>query len=542
MGTAPVADGSSGSCLVDKDSSVLSIAQWRLSSVSTFVGGLGPRFFRRIVSRLIELNGENLRAPSLDLTRVDFDGTTGKGTLGIVEEDGLAGSTLSRLRSTYPLFAASELSRCPKGHVVLALVPVFDGGEEVGALAGGLQPDDIVIGFGNPPEVVSVGDNAFEWLKQVYFREVSTMEVVYVRPSTMVERRATLRIGAFPRDRERVGLVDNYNLIDKKKDEIQEKELPVAPETKLTSNCVVEKVAGLDMAWKVTVNDISFEVKDMQRVLDGQGDADKAVLFGVNNQEVVRHDYIDGQQQSEQRVLGLTVLPSALLQVISTDAQSELIEVYNQEMGTSTFYHMDDAEATPLAEFDSRALSRVFKTADETYAQFSDFQAQKTKILKFQRNSGRWVMDKKIVVDGNTSILRIEGQQAQAISAGPDGAHFTSFNLDTGDIEETKPIRGLEKVTDVLAVPQEDVCEQNVFFEHNHPFLWSMLVSLKAEDLPIVAILNLASSLVGASVREIHSAQGKTASYTKAIKFGGEQSQRRQKAQFLNQGKLGEWF
>jgi hypothetical protein len=215
MGTAPVADGSSGSPMLDQDGGVWSIAQWRLSSASTFVGGIHPQFFKAIVERLLEVNAENLKSPTVDLTRVDFDASTRKGLFGIVSEDVLAGSTLQRLRQEYPLFAASELARCPKGFVVLDLVPVYDdNGNQVGALGADARPDDIVVGFGNPPEVVRVGDDSFQWLFLDYFRLVEKISVVIVRPSTMETLAQEWTIGRFPSNRERVGVVENYNLID----------------------------------------------------------------------------------------------------------------------------------------------------------------------------------------------------------------------------------------------------------------------------------------------------------------------------------------
>jgi hypothetical protein len=214
MVTAPAAAGNAGAPIFDVHARVISQAHWRLSSTSTFIGGPERAFFAAVVAKLVSISRANIaQVASPAFQRVDFRDSTGKGSIGILAESGLVGSTLRRLRATYPQFAGSAYDQ-PLGRVILQHIPVFLADcTQVGSIQAGLHVDDVILAVDGVP--LDVGDSASQHVRDIYFRTKDSVLVEYLRPSTMTVARVAVTIGQYPFFRESVGSVDEYMLIDR---------------------------------------------------------------------------------------------------------------------------------------------------------------------------------------------------------------------------------------------------------------------------------------------------------------------------------------
>jgi hypothetical protein len=202
------------------------------------------------------------------------------------------------------------------------------------------------------------------------------MEVVYVRPSTMVERRATLRIGAFPRDRERVGLVDNYNLIDKKESRIDFETKPLEEGTLVDflPHARVERLATgpfkltplnsadaplIILGADIVAKDAFYNRKQKTTTM--------LALGGDKNLKMHTFD-AGGNLENDFPVSGIDFDGDSEFQLMpfkeAADAD-DFFEMHCPVLKKSTFYKVDaDGMAALMAEVESSQLSQMFSTTD----------------------------------------------------------------------------------------------------------------------------------------------------------------------------------
>jgi S1-C subfamily serine protease len=193
MQTAAVDVGSSGSPVLDCNADVMSMIQWKQAS-GGFSGGVNSDFLQPIVEKLFSLMQQNILSNGVAV----FNGSTGKGYLGIVNYAPYANLKLEILRLTYPLLQVKGYDQ-PGGYIIQCLYPNMPNG--TGLANAGLMPGDVILKVGQ--YTIGLFDNNTDWLlKDVYFSVGKKITVTYLRPSIAQVFTVNVIVGQYPADLE----------------------------------------------------------------------------------------------------------------------------------------------------------------------------------------------------------------------------------------------------------------------------------------------------------------------------------------------------
>ncbi|AYV75368.1 MAG: serine peptidase [Terrestrivirus sp.] len=208
MTDTAVAPGTSGGPFVDDNAEIIGMAQWRFSGTDSFAGGIQSVFLKPITDKLIELNKETIKNPSINAPRIDFNGTTGKGSLGIGSYIDVVGDLLIQLADSNVEFKNSKYNS-PYGLYIAQVIP----GSSLDQ--AGIVPGDVIIKLDD--KKLPIGEEQISTLLDVYFKRKATVKIEWIHfvdQLTMTIEKKVVPIGKFLADLEYVFPDDDYELID----------------------------------------------------------------------------------------------------------------------------------------------------------------------------------------------------------------------------------------------------------------------------------------------------------------------------------------
>jgi hypothetical protein len=207
MTDTAIAQGTSGGSFVNDCGEIVGMAQWKFIGTTSFAGGIHTDFLEPITNELIHLNKETLLLPSYEAKRIDFNGTTGKGDIGIGNYIDVVGYTLVQLTKQNKEFKESKYNR-PYGIVVTKVLK--GSGLDIAGVVNG----DIITKIGN--SILPIGDESVNVLLDIYFKKKKMLMVEwlhFIDENKMEVNKKNVIIGEFPLDREYISVANGYELV-----------------------------------------------------------------------------------------------------------------------------------------------------------------------------------------------------------------------------------------------------------------------------------------------------------------------------------------
>lgn len=208
MTDTAVEKGSSGSPFINNDDEVIGMAQWKFLGTDSFAGGVQSSFLKPIMNKLIYLNKGSLKNPSTDTPRIDFNGTTGKGSIGIDGYINVVGDLLIQLSGQNEEYKKSKYNN-PIGIYITSVIP----GGSIDQI--GIVPGDIITRIDG--KEITISGNITDVLLDIYFKRKETIKIEYIHFIDLVKmtvENKTISIGNAPLDGEYIYPDDQYELID----------------------------------------------------------------------------------------------------------------------------------------------------------------------------------------------------------------------------------------------------------------------------------------------------------------------------------------
>ncbi|AYV75443.1 MAG: hypothetical protein Terrestrivirus1_317 [Terrestrivirus sp.] len=207
MTDTAIANGTSGGPFVNTNTEIIGMAQWKFSGTTSFAGGIQSQFLKPITHKLIDLSEDSLKNPTMNSPRIDFNGTTGKGSLGIGSYIDVVGAQLVSLGNQNMEYKNSKYYR-PYGIYIVEVLP----GSSIDI--AGILPGDILIKVNG--DDLPLGEDIIGTLQDIYFKWEKDVElewIHFVDMNVMSINKKTVPIGNFSADRKYIVATDDYQLV-----------------------------------------------------------------------------------------------------------------------------------------------------------------------------------------------------------------------------------------------------------------------------------------------------------------------------------------